>query len=166
MPKCAYSHFFDLKAASILLNGRISRRPFLVVCALRLAIALQLTTALSAAAECACPPVPPPLEALKRSSTAFIGSVINLKKSPIKNGFTEVKFSLLKRIKGFEEIPGDTVIVFMPTAAEECSYPFSEGQDYVVFASGNPAGLKTTSCSGTNFLDVVPEKDREILLGR
>ncbi|MCC6953325.1 MAG: hypothetical protein IT290_04340, partial [Deltaproteobacteria bacterium] len=84
-----------------------------------------------------------------------IGSAEKVTRSPVKEGYMEARFTIMKRLKGFDEILGDKVFVFTPDKPENCGYPFSPGQDYVVFAQGNPAGLRTTSCLGTVYLDNV-----------
>ncbi len=52
-------------------------------------------------------------------------------------------------------MPGNNVLVYTPLDYEYCGFKFSDGMDYLVFATGNPAHFKTTSCSKTDVLDNV-----------
>jgi hypothetical protein len=105
-------------------------------------------------AACPCPPAPAnATEALEAASVAFIGRVESVRKSPLKSGYSEVNFSIMRRFKGFEEITGSSVVVYTPEQTDECGFSFLRSQDYLVYGKGNPAGYKVDKCSRTDVLD-------------
>ena len=104
---------------------------------------------------CTCPTKPTLEEALDKSSLVFVGQVKDLTVSPLKPDFSQVKFSVNRKLKGFDEVAGNSVLVYSPKTLEACGIPFTEGMDYLVFANGNPAFFQTTSCSLTDVLDRV-----------
>jgi len=54
----------------------------------------------------------------------------------------------MKKYKGLENYPNsESVVVYAPVSTDPCTLKFIKGNDYLVFADGNPAFLKTNSCS-------------------
>lgn len=117
----------------------------------------------SAWAECACPPKPEPKQAFADAAVAFVGRVDHAKPSPFKKGFIEARFSILKKLKSLDELNGNTLIVLTPASADDCGYNFASGQDYLVYATGTPASLRTDSCSRTAYLDNVLEEVEQLI---
>ncbi len=107
------------------------------------------------AKRCTCPTKPSLEDALDKSSLVFVGQVKDLSVSPLKPDHTQIKFSVNRKLKGFDEVAGNSVLVYSPKTLESCGIAFTEGMDYLVFASGNPAFFQTTSCSLTDVLDRV-----------
>ncbi|MBL7662140.1 hypothetical protein JNK13_05250 [bacterium] len=111
-----------------------------------------------ALSECQCPEKPSLTQAVKDASVVFAGRVTNIRKSALRQGQLEVRFSILKYLSG--DIDGnkpELVVVFTPEELGTCGLKFVSEQDYLVFASGNPANLKTTSCTRTAALDISQE---------
>ena len=110
--------------------------------------------AADASAQCPCPPPAPNVRAAYDASTVvFIGRVDRVTKSALKDGKYEVKFSVLRKFKGFDEILGENIVLFTPIDAKLCGYQFLVGQDYIVYGNGNPAAYLATSCTRTGILD-------------
>lgn len=110
--------------------------------------------ATNSSAQCPCPPPAPNVRAAyDGSSVVFIGRVDRITKSALKDGKYEVKFSILRKFKGFDEIVGENVVLFTPIDAKLCGYQFLVGQDYIVYGTGNPAAYLATSCTRTGILD-------------
>lgn len=104
---------------------------------------------------CSCPTKPTLEEALDKASLVFVGQVKDLSVSPLKPDHTQVKFSVNRKLKGFEEVAGNSVLVYSPKTLDGCGIAFTEGMDYLVFATGNPAFFQTTSCTNTDVLERV-----------
>ena len=109
----------------------------------------------ASAQACTCDPKPDIEQALEQSSVVFVGQVKSKVENPLKKEQWEVKFSVSRKLKGFEEVPGNQVLIYTPKDHEYCGYKFQDGLDYVVYATGNPAHLQTTSCMRTEILDKV-----------
>ena len=106
-----------------------------------------------AADKCNCPPKRSLDVELDLSNLAFVGQVVEIRqKFPLHPGFAYVRFLPMKKYKGFDVYPKEeSVIVFMPAASEACTINFIKGNDYLVFAKGNPAFLKTNACDLTGL---------------
>lgn len=104
---------------------------------------------------CTCDPKPDLEQALAEASIVFVGQVKSKIQNPLRKEQWEVKFTVSRKLKGFEEVPGSIVLVYTPEDFEYCGYRFQEGLDYLVFATGNPAHFQTTSCMRTEVLDKV-----------
>ena len=122
--------------------------PFL----LTIVVSIAIVTPASA---CPCGEKKSIADEFASASLVFVGRVEYTSEHPLKPGETQVKLYVIQRIKGFEEVFSENVTVYTPKEEEKCSYPFAGGLDYLVYASGNPAHLKATSCSRTEFLDKV-----------
>jgi len=116
------------------------------------------------AQECTCPAKPEIVDALRDSSVAFVGRAEKVKHSPLRKGYEEIKFKVFKRYKFNTELADEEPLVqtqqnftfiYTPTEKASCSFNFREGYDYLVYASGTPAFLKTDSCTRTSVLDYV-----------
>ena len=98
----------------------------------------------------------PELEkALENASLVFVGQVKAKAENPLKKEQWEVRFKVSRKLKGFEEVPGEVVLIYTPKDHEFCGYKFGDGLDYLVFATGNPAHFQTTTCTRTEVLDRV-----------
>lgn len=104
---------------------------------------------------CTCPPTPPLNIAYQTADIAIIGKVEKISESVYRQGYLEVRFYVMKKFKWPEELGGDSAILYTRPKPEDCGYPFMRDQDYIVYATGNPAGLTVTKCSRTNVLDNV-----------
>ena len=102
---------------------------------------------------CSCPANDEAEAALNKSSIVFVGQVKSKKIQPLKKNEYEVKFQIKTKLKGFEEVPGNTVLIYTPIDYEYCSYKFGVGLDYLVYGEGNPAHFKTSACSRTNIIE-------------
>lgn len=102
---------------------------------------------------CSCPASEEAEAALAKATIVFVGQVKSKKVQPLKKNEYEVKFQVTKKIKGFEEVPGNTVLIYTPIDYEYCGYKFGVGLDYLVYGEGNPAHFKTSSCSRTNIIE-------------
>ena len=104
---------------------------------------------------CTCPSKAELEEALEKSSLVFVGSVKDKRVNPLKAEESEVRFTVTRKLKGFEEVPTSTVLVYTPIDPEYCGYNFSPGMEYLVFATGTPAHFRTDTCSRTDIIDKV-----------
>jgi hypothetical protein len=122
-----------------------------------------------AAEQCVCANPPGTVqESLQRSSACFVGRVEQTTKSAIKEGYNEVRMVVLDRFKGLDDIRGSDVVIYTKRNQHECGMEFLGGQDYIVFATGNPAGLKVDNCLGSGVRDTMIPKEEELrrLVGR
>ncbi|MCB0324712.1 MAG: hypothetical protein KDD69_14115 [Bdellovibrionales bacterium] len=93
-------------------------------------------------------------EALKDATLVFVGRVEDQKESAFKKDQMEVKFTVFKRFKGFEEVPNNEyVLIHTPKDSAGCGYNFTNGFEYLVFATGTPAHFRTNLCSRTEVLE-------------
>lgn len=92
-------------------------------------------------------------KAFQESSTVFVGRVEQIIESPLRPEMYEVKFVLLTNYKG-DDTEGRFRVVYTPLTEALCGYAFTPGQEYVVYATGNPAYYKTNSCTRTAILDL------------
>ena len=120
---------------------------------LLLAIFALILCPLSTVYACNCTENDETEAALAKATIVFVGQVKYKKIHPLKKNEYEVKFQVTKKIKGFEEVPGNMVLIYTPIDFEYCGYRFGVGLDYLVYAEGNPAHFKTSSCSRTNILE-------------
>lgn len=106
-----------------------------------------------ALADCTCSAPATPKEAYGNATAVFVGRVERVAKSPLRPGFNEARFALLRRFKGLEEISANFVMIYTTLDTGNCGYTFIPGQDYIVYAAGSPAAFKTDTCSRTGILD-------------
>lgn len=106
-----------------------------------------------ALADCECPEKPKLEAAYDQATLVFLGRVELQGREPLKPNYKKVKFSVLGKFKWSEEFTDKTVDIYTPKKKEECGIRFQNGFDYLVFASGNPAFVKTTKCSRTEVLE-------------
>lgn len=116
-------------------------------------LAFSLFVAVDSARACTCEPKPDVSQALDDASLVFVGRVVSKSVNPFRPEEQEVKFTVTRKLKGFDEIGANTVLVYTPRDHEYCGYKFGEGLDYLVFAVGSPAHFKTTSCTRTEVLE-------------
>ncbi len=109
----------------------------------------------SAALACSCGEKASVEESLKDSSLVFVGRVLDQRETAFKPNHTEVRFTVFKKYKGFEEMPksAEYVVVYSPREESTCGYKFNNGFEYLVFATGSPAFLKVDLCSRTDVLE-------------
>ena len=103
--------------------------------------------------DCKCPKVLTTTEAFNQNSLVFLGQVISVEKaSAIRPNYNIVKMILTKSYKGEDLLPKtDYVVIYTPDKEKECGVQFARQSDYIVFANGNPAFMKTNSCSLTGI---------------
>lgn len=131
------------------------RRGFLVFCFVSLS--LLLSPRPLKAEGCPCSPQKSVEEAYQNSSAVFVGRVEHLIKSPLRAEMYEVRFVVFSNYKGTIESERRVQVVYTPLNDAQCSYKFISGQEYLVYAVGNPAFYKTDTCSRTNVLDTAQE---------
>ena len=102
---------------------------------------------------CTCENKPALDESYNKASLIFVGQVKAKAHHPLREDKIEFRFAVTRKIKGFEEVNGNTVFVYTPRDHEYCGYKFQEGQDYLVYADGTPANFNTTACTRTDVLD-------------
>lgn len=102
---------------------------------------------------CTCEAKPDLDQALDDAAMVFVGRVVSKSVNPLRPEEQEVKFTITRRLKNFDEITGNTILIYTPRDHEYCGYKFGEGLDYLVFAAGTPAHFKTTSCTRTEVLE-------------
>lgn len=122
-----------------------------------------LLAAAQDATSCKCAPADPVKEAFQQASTVFIGRVEEVGKSPFHPEMNEVRFALLNDYKHAGESAGRTRLVFTPLAEGTCGYKFVPGQEYLVYATGNPAFYKTSICSRTTFRETAHEEITKLM---
>ncbi len=118
-------------------------------------LAAALLGSPGAASACTCDPKDDLEQALEKASLVFVGQVKSKSENPLRKEQWEVRFTVSRKLKGFEEVPGSSVLVYTPADHEYCGFKFQEGLDYLVFASGTPAHYQTTTCSRSDVLDNV-----------
>jgi hypothetical protein len=103
--------------------------------------------------DCKCPKLPTVNDAYNQSPIIFLGQVVSVEQaSAIRPNYNVVKLIMTKSYKGTELLPQtDYVVVYTPDKEKDCGVSFSKQSDYLVFASGNPAFLKTTLCNLTEI---------------
>lgn len=103
---------------------------------------------------CLCSSKPEVETAYNESSCVFIGRVEESQTSALRPTMIQVKMTVLRRFKFFEDISGaDTVVLWTPNSKDSCGITFQPGFDYLVFTKGNPAYLTVNSCSRTEVLE-------------
>lgn len=102
---------------------------------------------------CSCPQKRSIAEELSSANVVFVGQVIELRpRFPLHEGYTYVRFLPQKKYKGFDTYPNkDSIVVFNPEPTDPCFMKFIKGNDYLVFANGNPGYLKTSNCGHTGL---------------
>lgn len=122
------------------------------ISAILLLVSLSLLEVPSAIA-CTCEEKLSLDDAYAKADLIFVGQVKAKAHHPLREDKVEFRFSVARKIKGFEEVNGSTVFVYTPRDHEYCGYRFQEGQDYLVYAEGTPANFRTTACTRTDVLD-------------
>lgn len=103
---------------------------------------------------CSCAPKPELETALEQASLVFVGRVEDQRPSPFKKGQIEVKFIVFRKFKGFEELPkSEFVLIHTAKDSATCGYNFTNGFEYLVYATGTPANFRTNLCSRTEVLE-------------
>jgi hypothetical protein len=106
------------------------------------------------AADCTCPEKPEMKQAYEVATAVFVGRVEKVAVTPLKPGYSEIKISIFTHIKTAPEIARtESLSIFSKSSQSECGINFHTGQDYLIYAEGNPAALKVTSCSRSGVLD-------------
>jgi hypothetical protein len=114
---------------------------------------LSIVMPVSVSAACKCPQKGGVKAEFDKHDVVFLGQVLNSKAAGlIRPGFTLVTFMPIKIYKGNRLLPNPEVItIFTPDTPGECGLTFSKRIDYVVFASGKPAFLRSDSCTRTDI---------------
>ena len=111
----------------------------------------------SRTAACQCPEKPGVEQALSDAEIVFVGRALEVSESPIRANEIEAKFSIFRKIKGFEEFQEQLVptkvIIYTPKENAKCGFTFATNQDYLIYAGGTLAHFKTDTCSRTIDLD-------------
>ena len=100
-------------------------------------------------------------DAFNEATLIFVGRVKQISNSPLRKGFVEVIFDIQTGIKGTDELPTKTAMIYTPVEASQCNYNFFKGSDYLVYATGTLAFYKTDSLTRTNNIEIAA-KEREI----
>lgn len=110
-------------------------------------LCLALILAPAAADACSCiGPFPPPLEALAEADAVFFGEVLDVTQP---EGSFDVEATFLVHAVWKGPIQS-TLTVRTPSTTAGCGFPFSEGQDYLVYAATHEvADLYTHICTRT-----------------
>ena len=111
-------------------------------------------------AECKCGKVKSTDEAFKSSDVVFLGQVATVNNSNILHpDYKVVKVAIVSPYKGVEILPA-TEYVTIFTKKDDCGINFAALSDYLIFASGDPAFLTTSTCQLTD----IQEKSKEKLI--
>ena len=119
---------------------------------------------------CSCIPPEPPGIALQRASAVFVGRAAAVEDAGRRLLFTPV-FPFVQLVpRGFGPVTTTFEVsriwkgpkngrLTVEAAADDgmCGFRFAQGQEYVVYASGEGSGLSTDSCSRTRALDAADE---------
>jgi len=106
--------------------------------------------------QCPCPTKPTLEDSFKKADVIFVGSVKEISIHPLKPHYKQIRFTVNRKIKGFDEIGNAAVLVYTPNGNEgQCPVSFTQGMDYLVYAYGNPAFLRTNTCANTNVVESV-----------
>ena len=120
-----------------------------------------------ALAESACKcSTPDTKTAFNNSSLVLIGRIVKTAPSIYKKGYSEINILPTAVFKGSEEVRDKDIIIYTKLSPEECGAQLIPGLDYIIYASGVPAFLTTTSCSRNTLLDSAKDeivKLKEIL---
>lgn len=93
-------------------------------------------------------------EAFNEASLIFIGRVKQkYNNPPLRKGFSEITFDVQNGIKGTDELPTLTAIIYTPADDSQCPYEFYIGSDYLVYATGTIAFYKTNSLTRTTNIE-------------
>lgn len=121
----------------------------------RAALAIMISAALLAvpaalddnALACSCAEPRPVSEVYQGSDAVFVGRAVDVRPE---GRSTAVQFKVDMAWKG---VPDDTVVLRTADSGVSCGYPFEEGRDYLVYASGDPGHLETGLCGRTQPFD-------------
>jgi hypothetical protein len=104
-------------------------------------------------AECNCELLKSIEAAYSSSDLVISGRVTEVKSCPVKKGYSKVLVQTFRKLKGGDELFGDTVTIYTPEEDAKCGYGFAPSNEYLIYATGSPAFFKTTKCSRTTFLE-------------
>lgn len=121
--------------------NRILKLVIILLVAVPLLITILVTTNKPAYA-CRCSQFPSPQDALKGAKAVFAGKVISV------NAAGSATFSVSQIWKG--EVLQQLVVT--SPSGNSCSFNFQQGQDYLVYASGENGSLTTGLCDRTKQL--------------
>jgi hypothetical protein len=111
-------------------------------------------------AECKCGKFKSTDEAFKSSDVVFLGQVVTVTNSNILHpDYKVAKVAIVSPYKGVEILPA-TEYVTVFTKKDDCGVNFAALSDYLIFASGDPAFLTTSTCQLTD----IQEKSKERLI--
>ena len=83
----------------------------------------------------------------------FVGRAKEVTTSAFKPKEFGIRFAIMQKLKGLEDIPLKNVLVYTPRLTGDCGIEFTIGHDYLIFANGSLAYMHTNSCSETNMLE-------------
>lgn len=100
---------------------------------------------------CSCLPPPPPREALAQADAVFAGRVVSViehsEEDPGHPGGPHLEVRIVPSAR-WKAAASDTVTVRTADNSAACGFPFQEGEEYLVYASGDDA-LRVITCSRT-----------------
>ena len=104
---------------------------------------------------CQCTMLPDGMDterALADSEAVFSGEVVKIDRpSPFKSS-ADLETDTFRVSESWKGPEGGMLEVRIPVSGISCGYPFKEGQEYLVYASGGQQGLKVDGCSETKPL--------------
>jgi hypothetical protein len=112
---------------------------------------------------CPCGDKPPISNARDSASLVFLGRITGVTPSSFREGFNEVQVEVIKMIKAGEEEWGREITIYTPNLSGKCGFSFIAQLDYIIYAEGNPAFLRVTSCSRTTMFDTSKDEYRELV---
>ena len=109
-------------------------------------------------ADCKCGKAKTTDESYKSSDMVFLGQVVSVDKaSAIHEGHKVIKLMITVPYKGTDLLPAtEYVTVFSEDGP--CGVEFVRQSDYLIFAKGQPAFLKTSVCDLTEIQETSREK--------
>jgi len=125
---------------------------------LLLAILVNTTSAFA----CSCAGIPEIKEAYSKAAAIFVGRVKKIGNNPLRPSFKEIRFELIRKVKGLDDFENNHVTVYTGINSAMCGYEFSENSEYLVYASGSPARLSTNICTRNNFFDLARTEIQEL----
>lgn len=131
-------------------------RRLALAAALAAALALTLVAAPRALA-CSCTQPGPPAVELENADAVFSGRVLSVEPIGDRGAYRRlaVRFALAAAWKGVPE--GDEVTVTTSADGATCGYSFEVGEEYLVYAHGDPGDLSTGLCTRNDRLDRATE---------
>lgn len=109
--------------------------------------------------ECQLPTVS---KAVVQASAIFIGNVESIKENPLHKGLRQIKFRLIRKLKGLEELPTEVIVAYTPKEEQKCGYNFQQFADYLVYVNGPPARFQTNKCTRNAYFETSKAEVKKI----